>query len=122
VEVQESTDLDAAANPTGTPCDQATRLLPAASRGPPRLQLLPGADTLLIPYGSPAPFSLAPCTNGSRNSSCGAVAWQRGADGNNTDFSASIKVEDATPCEKGQVGLVWRMVWHGVMCGMCSQA
>ena len=84
---------------SGAPCGQAAKLLPPAPRAA-RLELLPSAGTVFLPYGRASAFSLAPCRNGSANATCGATAWELDADGGEpADLSASIEVRDVTPCD-----------------------
>jgi len=100
---------------SGSPCEQAARFLPPTPRAP-TLTLLPSNGTVYLPYGQPSGFYLGPCTNGSMNASCGAVAWDVGADGNVTDLSSTIVIKDVTPCS-GNVCVCW--VWCGTGVVVC---
>jgi hypothetical protein len=90
---------------SGTPCGQATKMLPP-STGQLQLVLLPAPGVLYLQYGLPAPFSLRPCASLTANSSCGAVAYQQaGSSGGSVrDLTPDILVQDVTPCDPSQVG------------------
>eukprot|EP00879_Flechtneria_rotunda_P033240 GHRR01036794.1.p1 GENE.GHRR01036794.1~~GHRR01036794.1.p1 ORF type:complete len:1082 (+),score=385.26 GHRR01036794.1:389-3247(+) len=81
---------------SGSPCGQAEKLLPPA-KPTPRIQLLPSAGTVYLEYGRPAPLYLGPCSSGTSNSSCGAVAWDEQAGTASVDLTPYITVTQA--CE-----------------------
>ncbi len=96
---------------TGTPCDQLQQFLPAA-KPTLVLSLLPGSGTVYVRYGSPAPFSLNAGPSGTQNSSCGAVAWDMNAAGENvTDLTGAITIQEQSSCAEGQVGGVAGMTF-----------
>jgi hypothetical protein len=88
---------------SGVSCDQAPKYRPPA---PSKLQLvlLPRAGPMYLQYQRPAPFSLGPCQSLTRNSSCGAVAYQHAGASGLLDLTADIQVQDVTPCAADQVG------------------
>jgi hypothetical protein len=99
---------------SGVPCTTSTKLLPP-SAGQVHLVLQPAAaQTLYLPYGEAAPWSLRPCQSLQDRSGCGAVAWQpltgatsaSSASGAAQDLTGFIQVTDVTPCNPSQVMVV----------------
>lgn len=105
----------------GSPCGQTQKLLPPGKPRP-QLQLLPHAGPVFVAYGRPAGFYLGACVSGSRNASCGAVAWDvRAANEERaTDLTPYIAAEQAPAlecnadsqvcgmfCAPGHVLLLW---------------
>jgi hypothetical protein len=69
----------------------------------PELSLLPKPGPVYVAYGKPASFYLGPCASGTRNTSCGAVAWDVRAANNArlSDLTRFIAVEQAVQCSQG---------------------
>jgi hypothetical protein len=97
--------------PTGSPCDQAAKFMPAAAPVP-VIQLLPSSSPVYIRYGEPAPFNLAACPAGTAQGRCGAVAYLvQGAPAagavygpnNATLMEEEMLIADTTDCSASEV-------------------
>lgn len=87
---------------TGSPCDQAAKMLPPPKPAP-QVQLLPAAGPIYIEYGTPTHVSLAPCLTGNASSSYGAVAWDV-APSRRTDLTPYLAVASAPSCSSDSSG------------------
>jgi len=71
----------------GTPCATLAELLPPA-KPQPQIVLLPSSSPVSVQYGKQhRPSTYGACTSGTKNASCGAVAWDVQAGKGRRDLS-----------------------------------
>lgn len=82
----------------GSPCSLATKLIPPA-KPQPNIHLLPSSGAVYVQYGKPAPLDVRPCSSGSQDSNCGAVAWEQLATQGRQDLTHYITVTQTAQCD-----------------------